>query len=424
MQSTANKPLSGVRVVECGVWHAGPGASAILADLGAEVIKVESLDGDPERNFGYFRHPDDTAANSKENWTRLFEMSNRGKKGVAIDIATDAGYVLLVELTKSADIFLTNLRSSTVDKLKISYADLSLINPRLIHLYVNGFGSLGPMRNAGGFDPLGQAMSGMMFMADPKEPALLDVVPLDQMAAITASHAALTALYAREQTGRGEELSVSLYGSALWLQYVGLFAAGLFDGGVRNYGSRKESPALSTSYQCGDGQWIMACSNPEEKYWTPFCTTLGAEDLLLDEKYATKEGRATGNGALIDRFDEVFARKSREEWLHITQEAGLLFAPIRQIGEVLDDEQAVANGYVKDVDHPLLGSIKVPGYPVRFGSMEVGTTMPAPGLGEHTVEVLQDLGLTPHQVQTLTARGVIKDMSFSSPQASTLASVR
>lgn len=395
-------PLAGVKVVEVSVWHAGPGAGAILADLGADVIKVEGASGDPERLFGHMGNPQDVPDPAFPQWTRLFEMSNRGKRGVVLDITTAAGREALALLIAGSDVFLTNLRSSTLGKLGIDYDTVRGINESIVYASVNGYGLNGPLADAGGFDPLGQAMSGMMYMTNGPEPVLLDVVPLDQLTAITASHAILSALVGRDRTGEGEHVHVSLYGSALWLEYINLFSASVLPGGVRNYLPRQETPALKATYRCADGAWILACNNPEEKYWVPFCASVGLPELAEDPTLATREQRAARNTELLAAFDERFAAHDAAYWLEKLQRDGLLFAPIRTIEEVLDEEQALSNSYVVSLDHPILGNVKVPGYPVQFAhASDVGMREPAPRLAEHTRAVLSEFGMTDSDIQNL-----------------------
>ncbi len=215
-------PLEGIRVVEYAIWHAGPGASAILGDMGAEVIKIETLSGDPERSakqLGSVKF--DVQGNS--DWSFLFELSNRNKKGICLDIQTPQGREIFHRLVKTADVFLTNLRNSTKPRLGIDYESIRKINPQIIHAGVSGFGVKGPFSDVGAFDPMGQAVSGMLYLTGDDEPVMLQTVVLDQMTSITASHAILTALFYRERHGIGQEVHVSLYSSALWLtrQYSG-----------------------------------------------------------------------------------------------------------------------------------------------------------------------------------------------------------
>lgn len=402
-----SRPLAGIRVVECGVWHAGPGACAILADLGADVIKIEALEGDPERHHGNFGILGEEKV-QRPMWNLLFEVSNRNKRGICVDIKTDEGQTILRQLVKDADVFVTNIRNSTKPKLRIDYESLRAINPRIIHLNVSGYGPEGPMRDVGGFDPMGQGISGMMFLGGSEEPRVFQVIILDQLTAITASHAVTTALVARERQGIGQEIHVSLYGSALWLLHMNIVNTSVL-GRDRDYSwDRKRSSFARTTFRCGDGKWIIGTNHPEERYWEPFCRATGLQELVNDPRYDTKEKRAAANPELIEKFDAVFATKTRAEWLDIMPAHGVLFAAVNQITDVLADPQATLNGYLVDVVHPHLGEVRIPGYPVRFGAHHAGPRTAAPDLGEHTQEVLSELGYDVHSIEDLRRRKIVK----------------
>ena len=401
------RPLEGIRIVEYAIWHAGPGASAILGDMGAEVIKVESLKGDPERlqkglgavQFSGKKDPD---------WSFLFEFSNRNKKGICLDITTSKGRDVFDSLIRSADVFLTNLRNSTKPKLGIDYQTLSDINPKIIHASVSGFGLKGPMSDIGAFDPMGQAVSGMMFVASDDEPVLLQTVILDQMTSIAASHAILSALLVRELQGIGQEVHVSLYSSALWLMHANLLVTGLLKANPIGVWDRFGNPPLRNCYRCKDGNWIMGTHNPEAKYWPGFCKLTEQTQLLEDPRFADEAGRITHGKELVALFDKIFLTRTRDEWMALFRENGFMFAPVQRIEEVLTDPQAMENDYVVDFDHPLLGKVKMPGYPVTFSANSVGTMCLSPKKGEHTDSVLQNLGYGQPEIKALKAEGIVK----------------
>lgn len=400
-------PLEGIRIVEYAIWHAGPGASAILGDMGAEVIKIETLKGDPERlqkglgavRFGGTGDPD---------WSFLFEFSNRNKKGICLDIKTEKGREIFDSLIKDADVFLTNLRNSTKPKLGIDYQTLAEINPKIVHASVSGFGLKGPMNDIGAFDPMGQAVSGMMFLTSDDEPILLQTVILDQMTSITASHAILSALLVRERQGIGQEVHVSLYSSALWLMHANLLVTSLMKVNPISAWNRLENPPLRNCYRCKDGNWIMGTHNPEEKYWPEFCELTGQKQLLDDPRFANEIGRVSHGEELIPLFDKVFLTRTRDEWMAMFREKGFMFAPVQRIDEVLADLQAIENDYVVDFDHLLFGQVKLPGFPVTFSANRAGTTSLSPALGEHTDSVLQNLGYDETEIKTLKREGIIK----------------
>jgi len=404
---TKPRPLAGVRVVECGVWHAGPGGAAILADLGAEVIKVESLDGEPERTQGRSLGARSFDGHDKPDWSLLFEISNRNKKGICLDVASPDGREVLQRLVGTADVFITNLRKDTVPKLGLDYDTLKAVNPRLVHASISGFGSSGAMSGYGGFDPMAQSVSGMVFLAGNPEPTVLQTFIVDQLAAIALSHAIQTALFVRERHGYGQALHLSLYSSALWLLYCNVTAAGVLGTNPQAGWDRYANPPLRNSYRCGDGKWLMCTNHPEHKYWDRFCALTGLAERMKDPKFATAQARKQNARELIDVLDEAMLAKGRDEWLAEFNRAGLLFCPVQTIEEVIHDPQAAANRYVVDVDHPVMGKVRVPGYPVQFSAND--TCMgPAPERGEHTAVILEDLGYDAGAIATLKAGGVTR----------------
>ena len=399
-------PLAGVRIVECGVWHAGPGGSAILADLGAEVIKVESLDGDPERTHGSLGTVKFDGCD-KEDWSLLFEASNRNKKGICLDIASEKGKEALSRLVATADIFLTSMRRTTVPKLGIDYETIKKINPKIIYISVSGFGPNGPMADVGGFDPMGQAISGMTFLTGPDKPVMLQVLVLDQLTAITVSHAILTALFVRERHGYGQELNVSLYGSATWLLYFNLLTTSVMKTNLKLDWDRAINPPLRNSYKCKDGRWLMGTNHPEEKYLPTACKVMGLENLMDDPRFATAEARAKNARELVAIFDAAMLGRNRDEWVMMLQKAGLNFVPVQQFDEVLTDPQALLNDYIISVDHPVMGKVSMPGYPIQFGANET-CTGPAPERGEHTDAVLAEIGYSAVEIANMKQTGVAK----------------
>ena len=399
-------PLQGIRIVECGVWHAGPGATAILADLGAEVIKLESLNGEPERlpkKLGSVDFP----ATDKPDWSVLYEISNRNKKSLCIDIATQSGREILHELVAQADVFLTNLRSATIRDLGIGYAQLSEVNSKLIHMTVSGYGEHGPLANVGGFDPMGQAVSGMAFLTGSDEPVILQIIVLDQLTAITASHAMLTALLVRERQGYGQELHVSLYGAGVWALYANILGSSALGENLQVAWNRKTAPPLRNCYKCQDGKWIIGTNHPEHKYWANFCQILGITQAVAGPRFATPEHRAVNNADLVALIDAAMLQKTSAQWLQEFHARGVLFVRVQNLFDVLQDPQALLNSYIREIDHPVMGRVRVPAHPVQFGANSTRIE-PAPERGEHTDSILRSLDYSAQEIDALRSQGVIR----------------
>lgn len=402
---TAPMPLEGIKIVEYGVFHAGPGGTAILGDLGADIIKIESGLGEPERSWIHVGNIDLSMPNGD---SIMNEVSNRNKRGLYLDIKTGPGRDVLHRLVKDADVFMTNLRKNTKQELAIDYETLSKINPKIIHANVSGYGPEGPMSNIGAFDPLGQARSGMMFTTGASEPVLIHLGVLDQATAIAASHAILTALFVRERRGIGQEIHVSLYSTALWLQHPNMVLATGISVDPCMPSKRNQHSPLRNRFCCKDGKWIIGAHHPEEKYWATFCKAVGQESILLDDKYTDEAGRPVIGNGLIEFFDEIFARKTSDEWMEIFQQKELMFCPVLHISEVENDPQALVNDYVVPFDHPVLGTINIPGYPIHFSENSAGTSLPAPAIGEHTDEILKDIGYSSEDIFKMKTDNIVK----------------
>lgn len=398
-------PLEGIRVLEYGIFHAGPGAGAILGDLGAEVIKIEENFGDPERFWTEVGGMDFSLPGGD---SLMFHISNRNKKSIHLDIRRHEGRRIFARLIKTSDVFITNLRKSTKIDMGIDYPTLSKLNPHLIQASVSGYGPEGPVCDLGAYDPLGQARSGMMFATGSEEPVLINLAVLDQATAIAASHAILPALFVRERSGQAQEVHISLYSTALWLLYTNVLMNSVLslDPGIR--WDRSQHSPLRNVFCCKDGKWIVGTLHPEQKYWPAFCEATGQISLLNDPRYAEEHIRRQHNPELMIIFDRVFTTRTRDEWMDIFHSHKLLFAPVQRIHEVLDDPQSLINNYVVDFDDKVLGKLKIPGYPFHFSSYRAGTRSFGPALGEHTESIMRQMGYTDEEVELLKKEGVIR----------------
>ena len=398
-------PLEGIRIVEYGVFHAGPGADAILGDMGADVVKIEFWEGDPER---YWTDVGGVSFALPGAGSLTFEASNRNKRGIYLDIENERGREVFHRLIRGADVFLTNLRTSTKKSMGLDYATISQVNPNIIHANVTGYGPEGPMADVGAFDPLGMARSGMLFITGSAVPTMMHMGILDQATAIAASHAILSALVFRERHGRGQEVQISLYGTGLWLLYFNLLMKTFLNIERLPPEDRRNHSPLRNGFICKDGKFIIGTHHPESKYWPTLCEATGTPELADDPRFATEELRKTNCPELIDIFDQVFVTKTRDEWMEIFQERKMMFSPVQTIAEVPNDPQAIINGYVQPFDHPRLGRVTIPGYPIIFSACRAGTRSAAPMIGEHTDVVLREIGYSDDDIEALRREGVIR----------------
>lgn len=398
-------PLDGIKVVEYGVFHAGPGGTAILGDLGADVIKIEAAAGDPIR---FWTEVGSISMAMSNGESLMYEVSNRNKRNICLDIKSDNGRKVFEKLVKTADVFMTNLRKPTKSKLELDYESIRKINPKIIHASVSGYGPEGPMEDIGAFDPLGQACSGLMFATGQEFPAPLHIGILDQATAISLSHAIITALLARERQGHGQAVQVSLYGSSLWLQHPNLMLANALSINPCVSSSRDIHSPLRNVFCCKDNRWIMGTHHPEERYWKTFCEITGQEHLFSDPEFTTEKGRPKNYPRLASIFDKVFAEKTSFEWMQIFLKSKLMFCPIQRIEDVQNDPQAQINGYVKPYNYKGLGEINIPGYPVHFSQNSAGLKSEAPQTGEHTEIIMEEMGYSPAEIESLKGEGVLK----------------
>jgi crotonobetainyl-CoA:carnitine CoA-transferase CaiB-like acyl-CoA transferase len=392
-------PLHGLRVIELGAWVAGPAAGAILADWGADVVKVEPVTGDPIRL---------SAAIGPDGVNPPFELDNRGKRSVTLDIGDPEGRETFDALLAGADVFVTNLRPPVLEGWGLAPEALLERFPRLVVATLSGFGDRGPDRDRPSYDIGGYwARSGQ---ADAHtvggEPPMLRSAVGDHHAAMALVGGLCAALYARESTGRGRHVSTSLLRNG-WYG-ISQDAAFLSRIGVKMQVPRKQfTNPLFTTYPTGDGRWLWLLGLQPMRHWAEIATAVGHPEWLADERFADTMAMRANAPALNDLLDEAFRTRTLEEWGPILEEHGVWWEPVMTIDEVLVDEQLLAAGGM--VTTPVAGGaeVPIPASPVDFDGVSKVSTLPPPPLGAHTEEVLAEAGLTSEQVALLREHGVI-----------------
>ncbi len=401
------RPLEGVRVLDCGIYHAGPGGLAILGDLGAEVIKIEEPRmGDPIRMV---KRIGSIPLDLPGDRTLFCEGANRNKKSIGVNLKTKKGQEIVHRLAACSDVFMTNMRRAAVENMNITYPILSKINPKLIYAFVSAFGPKGPDRDRGGFDYQGQARSGLMYSMGEIDtpPAVCQFGIIDQATAIMVSHDIITALYMRERKGIGQEVNVSILGSATFLLYFNILITHLAGFEVPRHRRTTEHP-MRNYYKCADDKWLMMTLTPTERHWGPLCQALGHPELENDPRFCTDDERLKNAEQLVTIFDGLFATRPRDKWLKVFAEYDLFCCEVNSVTDLADDPQIIENDYLIDFDHPTVGRVKIPGYPGHFSESWAKTTSAAPGLGEHTDEVLRELGgYTEKEITQLREDGVL-----------------
>jgi crotonobetainyl-CoA:carnitine CoA-transferase CaiB-like acyl-CoA transferase len=398
-QPSSGPPLAGIRVVEVGNYIAAPFCGMQLADLGAEVIKVEHpVGGDQVRQ----------SAPLIEGEGSAFMRLNRNKRSIALDLKTDKGKEIFRKLVATADVVLENLRPGTMRDLELEYESLQRLNPGLIYVAASGWGQDGPLRDQPGMDIMAQARSGLMSITGTPdgEPVKVGVPMCDLVCALYGALAAVVALYERRETGQGQFIDVSLLEAgvsfAIW-EAGSFFATGAIP---RPSGSAHQSAAPYQAFRAADG-WLTIGATTAFN-WTALCRTLGLESLLQDERYVDSNQRHRNREALAATIESVTATEPVAHWLEVLGEAGVPCAPIQDFGQVFTDPHLLARHYFWDAPHPKAGPVRQLGSPMRFSRTPVRRDTAGPLLGEDSAELLAELGYPSAEVRSLVEKRVVK----------------
>jgi len=398
-------PLEGVKVVEITMFQQGPVAGMRLGDLGADVIKVEAKTGDPGR--GFMKIVGVEAGLQGRNF--YFENNNRNKRSIVIDLKTEKGKEIFLKLIDSADVFLNNMSIDAPARIGLGPDELLKRNPRLIYAHASGWGRNGPDANALSFDYTGIARSGLMMSCGERGSPPAQVIPGigDEVGGLICAWAITAALYAREKTGKGQLVDTSLMGSIIAMLGL-IMATPTILGQEFPRGKRSEAGnPIYNHYCCKDGKWLALAHLQPDVYWPKVCRALEMTELENDSKFKSIEARYQNNKALVAIMDAKFATKTREEWMAVLKQEGCIFTPIQSHMEVSNDPQALANDYFINVDHPVWGNIRVVGFPWSFSETPASWRREAPAFGQHTEEVLLEMGYTWDDIAKLKAEGII-----------------
>lgn len=404
-------PLQGIRVVECAGYLSAPTACYMLGDLGAEIIKIEDrVKGDPSRGTSAVFGSSMMLPNGENI---LFETANRNKKSLTLDLKKEKGRELLYELVSNSEVFCTNFTSRAIEKLRIDYETLKKYNPKLIYGLATGYGLEGPESSRRAFDSVAQARSGIMYAlgGEPDAPpAQIGGPVFDQITGTLLVYGILAAMVARDKQGVGQKVDVSLLGAGIHLQAYNLNTALLRGRQIPRPSRRSLKNPLANHFECADGEWLLLSEPQADRFWPAFCNALGIRHLEKDEKYADAASRRENFRELLDIIEKVFITKTRQEWMKILDEKGegLAYSPVLKPTDLANDEQALANGYITEIDHPSLGPIKMVGNPVRFEGTPVKVDGYSPCFGQNTEEVLLDVcGYDWDKIQQLKDEEVI-----------------
>jgi crotonobetainyl-CoA:carnitine CoA-transferase CaiB-like acyl-CoA transferase len=398
-------PLDGVKVVEITMFQQGPVAGMRLGDLGADVIKVEPKNGDPAR--GMMRIVGADTGLKGRNY--YFESNNRNKRSVALDMRTEKGLEIFLKLTDQADVFLTNMSIEAPQRMGIGPEALMARNPRLIYVHASGWGRKGPDASNLSFDYTGIARSGTMMMSGERggPPGTLIPGMGDEQGGLMCAWGVTAALYAREKTGKGQLVDTSLMGSLIALHGVNFAAPGILGQEFPRLLRSEAGNPIYNHYQCKDGKWIVIAHLQPDRYWPNVCKAMGLEELEHDPKFNSIEARHDNGKELVAILDKKFASKTRDEWMGIFKKENVIYTPVQSASEVFEDQQALANDYIVGVEHPVWGKIKMLGFPWTFHDTPASVRREAPELGQHTEEVLLELGYSWEDIASLKSEEVI-----------------
>jgi len=377
-RSEPRGPLSGIRVLDLSAYIAGPYGCTLLADQGAEVIKIEPPDGDNLRKY----------PSTLEAESRAFLGVNRSKRGIVLDLKQPGGKAALIALVKTADVLVHNFRPSVPPRLGITYGELEAINPRLIYCAVTGYGDTGPLRDNAGYDQVLQTRTGMCAMQGKRggPPEIMYGSVVDYYAAAMLSSGVASALYERERSGKGQYVGVSLLRSALTMQSARLIWA---EGEPRDISRDMRSGGVTGIHPTRDGYIYISANTPH--FWRSLCEKAGIRDLLQNERYDTVKKRAQHVNEILPRLHKALQAHSALEWERIFGQ-DVPCAAARSVEDMFDDPQVAAEEMITAFDHPVIGKYRGFTGPIKFGRTPGPHSYAAPAFGQHTNDILATIG--------------------------------
>ncbi len=393
-------PLNKIKVLDLTQVMAGPFCCQLLADMGADVTKVEppGTGEQARRSMGFRGKGDDTVA---------FLAVNRNKKSITLNLKEDAAREVLYRLVREADVLVENFRPGVTKRLGIDYGTLKAMNPRLIYASISGFGQTGPYAMRAGYDLIAQGMSGLMSVTgEPDGPPAKCGIPIgDLSAGMFCAFGILTAHIARDETGEGQYVDTSLFESALALsiwETAELWSTGRIP---QPFGSAHRLTAPYQALKTSDGYLNVGANN--QRLWSRFCTAMGREELIEDPRFASNDDRMERRAELVEELEKTLVGKSTKEWEDIFLEAGFPVGPIHNYQQVFEDPHTQAREMMVEMEHPVEGTVKGLGIPVKLSETPGKIRHAAPLLGEHTEETLSQLGYSEEEITDLRERKVI-----------------
>jgi len=387
--------LAGIKVIEAASYVTGPFAGQLLADMGAEVVKIENPKmGDPFRGWG------------ERNYAATFCSLNRNKKSVTLDLRVDAARDLALRLVSAADVLIQNFRPGVMDKRGLGYDEVKKLNPKLVYCSISGFGPTGPYRDMPGYDTIGQARSGLLsLLTDPGKPQGMGISFSDHLTGMYACYGVLSALMNRMLTGLGQHVETSLLRASV--SFVGENAARYFETGHVPRRKHRTTTAGVFAFEDRDGlPFVLHMSSPD-KFWRNMFEVVGKPALAQDERFSHRKARVGNYDALVEILTPIFRAGRREDWLRRLTEKDVPAAPINTLDEVFADPQVKTYGFPIEFEHPRMGRMKLLGNAVDMSRTPPAIDRPPPMLGEHTEEILTALGCDGEKIAALREQNAI-----------------
>lgn len=400
-------PLAGVKVIEIAQEIQGPYAGLFLADMGADVIKIEMRDtGDLSRFMlvKLIAGPDAKHA----DFSHYFLAMNRGKRSLTLNLKTPEAKDILYRLLDTADVLLSNYRPGVLDRLGFGYEELSKRNPRLIYAMGSSWGPKGPWMRRPSRDTLAQAAGGIMAKNGmPEErPLPCGAAVADCSGALSLMAGILAALYAREQTGKGQKVDACIYGTVIALQPMEINFTAVSGVETRRAGRGHQFlQGVWGSFRTKNG-WICL-AGVDDKRWANFCRVMGIEHVLTDPEYSDNVIRNFRGVKIEKLLDEIFPTKTTDEWMQLLTGIDILATPVQEYQDILNSEQALVNGYITEMDHPQIGKVRVVGTPISLSDTPLTTTTPPPELGQHSEEILLEAGFSWEDITAFRDKEVV-----------------
>ena len=390
-----NGALAGIRIVEAASYVTGPFASQLLADMGAEVVKIEEPKrGDPFRGWG------------ERNYAATFCSLNRNKKSITLDLRVDAGRDIALRLASEADVLIQNFRPGVMEKRGLGYDDIKKLNSKIVYCSISGFGPTGPYRDMPGYDTVGQARSGLLsLLTDPGKPQGMGISFSDHLTGMYACYGVLSALMNRMLSGEGQHVETSLLRASV--SFVGENAARYFETGHVPRRKHRTTTAGVFAFEDRDGlPFVLHMSSPD-KFWRNMFEVVGKPEWSEDSRFNNRKARIENYDTLVEQLTPIFRGGRREDWLRRLIEMDVPAAPINTLDEVFADPQVQTYGFPIEVEHPKMGKMKLLGNAVDMSRTPPSIDRPPPMLGEHTEEILTGLGFDRAAISDLRAKEAI-----------------